>query len=89
MTLILEGSLGCFKGCILLCELSQEFSILEERSVVRSDEAIVGLIVIGWDPWFVHNYFHFPQNNTLIFPQYTLGLYSKIPSLFNFIHSIL
>ena len=49
----LEDSLGCFKGCILLCELSQEFSILEERSVVRSDEAIVGLIVIGWVVWVV------------------------------------
>ena len=47
------GILGCFNCCDLLCELRKKFSILEERSWVRSDKAIVGLMVVGWVVWEV------------------------------------
>jgi hypothetical protein len=32
---------------------ARSFSILEERSWLSSDQAIVGLIVIGWVVWVV------------------------------------
>ena len=32
---------------------ASKLSILEERSCVRSDETVVGLMVIGWVVWLV------------------------------------